>query len=486
MLQRLSAFLFKNQTLKQTIAKNTFWLFFGEIIGRLAKIAIVIYAARVLGVENWGVFSYTITVAAVFMIFSDIGLNAILTRETSKNPELREKYLSTALFIKIALLVFSASLIIFVAPNFTKLEQAKPLLLLAALLFIIDNLREFGFSVNRALEKMEQEAFVKILINFLMTALGFFFLIKFTSPSSLLIAYIIASFIGFLLILWFLRNYFKNLIHHFNKKLIKPILSSAWPFALFGLLSTIMINTDILMLGWFKTAKDVGLYSIAQKPIQIFYIIPILITTAAFPAIAKLAQKDDTRLRNIMEKSISFLLMIGLPIFAGGLILGKEIITVLFGNEYLLATAPFKILLITILIFFPITLINYAIFAYDKQKSIVKFLVVGALGNIALNYLLIPNYGIIGAAIATVFMQILINTLIWQKMKKINNFKIFPYLKKIIIAAILMALLVILLKYLKINFYINIISAVLFYFIILRILKESLLREVETILKLKI
>ncbi|MCL5004783.1 MAG: hypothetical protein M1170_02470, partial [Patescibacteria group bacterium] len=61
MLQKIKSFLFENKTTRQTIAKNTFWLFFGEISSRVLRAAIVIYAARVLGADGWGVFSYAIT-----------------------------------------------------------------------------------------------------------------------------------------------------------------------------------------------------------------------------------------------------------------------------------------------------------------------------------------------------------------------------------------------------------------------------------------
>ena len=77
---RIKEFLFENQNTRQTIAKNTFWLSFGEITGRLLRLGIVIYAARILGAAGWGVFSYLTSLAAVFTIFTDVGLGAVLIR----------------------------------------------------------------------------------------------------------------------------------------------------------------------------------------------------------------------------------------------------------------------------------------------------------------------------------------------------------------------------------------------------------------------
>src|SRR3989338_6661756 len=104
MFKKIRTLLFENQGLKQKIAKNTFWLFFGQIFGRLIRAAIVIYAARILGPASWGAFSYAMSFAAFMSVFSDIGISAIVTKESSRNPELTDRYFSTALGIKLLIL----------------------------------------------------------------------------------------------------------------------------------------------------------------------------------------------------------------------------------------------------------------------------------------------------------------------------------------------------------------------------------------------
>lgn len=480
MFQKLKAFLFQNQSIRQTVAKNTFWLFFGEAFGRLARAAIVIYAARILGAAEWGVFSYAVTLAALFTIFSDIGVSALLTREAVKNPEMKPKYLSTAFFIRLVLLIICALIIILVAPFFTKIEAAKPLLVFAALLLIFDGLREFSFAINRALEKMEREAGVKIFTNISIVAIGFIFLLTAPSAKSLAIAYVLGSVAGFLMILWILRSDFKNLIVNFTKNLVWPILKSAWPFALLGLLGGIMINTDIIMLSFWRTAQEVGYYSAAQKPIQLLYIFPALFAISLFPTFARLANKENEKFRNVFEKGLKVVLLGAIPLVFGGIILGKETIILLFGNEYLPSVTAFQILLVTLLIVFPSILISNSIFAYNRQRNFVGYLALGAFGNVGLNALLIPPFGIEGSAVATIGAQLLANGFVWLKMKKINYFVVLPYLKKVLLAAILMALVAYILKYAEVNFIANLIISALVYFGLLAILKEPVLKELKT------
>ncbi len=483
MIKKIKSFLFENKSTRQTVAKNTFWLFFGEISSRVLRGAIVIYAARVLGADGWGVFSYAITFAALFTIFSDLGLGAILTRESAKNPELRPQYLSTSLFIKLSLVGISVVLIIFAAPLFTKIPSAKTLLPIVALILVFDGLREFGFSLNRAMEKMESEAFTKTVTNLLITALGFLFLMTSKTAESLAWSYTIGSAVGFLIMIWTLRKYFTNLVSNFSKKLLWPIFSAAWPFTLMGILGAIMLNTDTIMLGWYKTAEELGFYSAAQRPIQLIYILPSLIGTAVFPSFARLAKRDNEKFRQILEKSIGMVLMVGLPIILGGLIVGKDLMLLVFGNEYLPAVTTFKILLITILFVFPGAFLGNAIFAYDAQKKFIGFLAIGALGNILFNYLLIPRFGIEGSAIATVAAQLLANGFGWYNMKKINNFCIMPHLKKTFAATILMSIFTYIFYMLKISVFINLPLSVIIYFAVLYLLKEPFLAEVKSIFR---
>lgn len=479
MIQKITAFLFKNQNIRQTIAKNTFWISFGEIVGRLVRAAIVIYAARILGAAGWGAFSYVISLAGLFTIFSDIGISAILTREVAKNEALRPKYFSTTFFIKLVLLVISTGLIIFFAPYFTKIEEAKHLLPIIAFVILFDSLRSFGSSLNNALEKMEINAGINIFTNLAIAGLGIAFLLISPTSYSLAIAYIIGSGVGFLSIFWVLRKYFKNLLSNFSWELITPIVKSAWPFALLGLLGGIMINTDTIMLGWIRSAAEVGFYSAAQRPIQFFYIFPSIIATSIFPNLARWAKLNDKKLRFLLERSCVLILSLALPLSIGGIILGPEIVNLLYGAPYYASILAFQILMLTLLTNFPSTLIGNALFAYDQQRQFIGFVALGTLSNVLLNFSLIPRFGIYGASVATILAQLLAVGFVWKKMKKINYFEVLPNLKKIISATIIMSLFVLVLKYLGVIFYLNIVFSALLYFFILYLLKEPILKEIK-------
>src|SRR3989344_3595090 len=104
---RISDFLFKNIALRQTIAKNTFWIFVSQIGGRLIRAGIVIYAARIIGPTEYGVFSYAISLAAIFSIFTDLGLDTAILRQSSMYPERRDYYFSSGFIFKLFIMLAS-------------------------------------------------------------------------------------------------------------------------------------------------------------------------------------------------------------------------------------------------------------------------------------------------------------------------------------------------------------------------------------------
>lgn len=475
MIGKIKRFLLSNQNAKQTVLKNAFWLMGGEMFGRVIRAAIVIFSARLLGAAEYGVFSYAIAIAGFLTIFADIGLSSVLTREAVKTPELRHSYFSTAFGIKLFLVVINIGLVLFVAPLVTKLEGAKILLPIVAFILVFDTLREFGFGLNRVFERMEREAFVKVVTNLAIVIFGFWLLLSFKSAYALSVAYMIGSGIGFIVTCWILRDHLRDLAGSFNLRLVKPILSVAWPIGLLGVLGAIMINTDMVMLGWWLDAEQVGYYSSAQKIIQLLYIIPTLFASAAFPIFTRLYSANPDRFKQVLEKMVSASIGIALPIAIGGVLFANEVISLFYGAEYLPASLTFGILTSTVVIVYPSVVITNALFAINEQKRFVTFVLVGAITNAFFNALLIPRFGIEGAAFATLGSQILSNFLVWRHMRALNGFSLHNRVTRIVLASLIMGAITFALRSLPILIVIAI--GALVYLVTLLLLREPLIRE---------
>lgn len=474
MLTNIKNFLFNNQNTKQIIAKNIFWLSFGQLVSRFIRAFIIIYAARLLGPSEYGVFSYALGLAAFFTIFADIGVNYTLTREVAQKPEETNQYFATSFWMKIFLLGITTALIVFIAPYFSKIEAAKILLPLVAVIVIFDNIREFVNSFFRAKEKMEIEALLTVITNVSITLFGFIILFHTQTSKALTITYALSTSTGALVGIYLLWKEFMGSIKNFRMELVKHISKVMLPVGFITLAGAFMVNIDIIMLGWWRTSADVGYYSAGQKIVQVLYTIAAIIASATFPALSKfVGTENQSSARILLERGITISLLFAIPIVIGCIVLGGSIITLFYSETYLSSILPFQILIIsTIFVFMHYHLGNLT-FAYNKQHLFVPYMFLVTVTNIIFNVLLIPSYGIVGAAIGTLIAQVVQFFFSLKITKQIIDFRILQYIKKIIAAALLMGGVSFLLDISGVFVIINIIVSAAIYGAILLALKEK-------------
>jgi len=485
MFTRVKSFLFHNTTVRQTVAKNTFWLSVGQIGGRLLRAIIIIYAARVLGAAGWGVFSYAITLVAFLTLFVDLGINSILMRETAKttDPAERTKIIATSLGIKVALLTAGVLVVLFVAPLFTTIESARALYPIVAFVLVFDTLREFGFSFTRAIERMEVDAILFVGTNVAIVLAGFIFLYISPTVRSFTYSYAVGTGLGMFATTFVLRRNLRNLAANFSRKLIAPIMRSAWPFAVSGLLGTLMLNTDVLIIGGMRSAEEVGLYSAATRVIQLLYTLPVILSVSILPTFSRLAHTDREKMRRMLEHAVSIAFLAAIPIALGGIAVAPALTTALFGSEYGAATLPFRILLLTILIDFPVTILSGALFAYDRQRKMIAYAAIGGILNVIFDLILIPRFGIAGSAWATFIAQAASNLYLWGAAKRVNYFTVFHRLRKIILSSVAIAIVAWFLLRVGVPVFVDVGIAGLLYLGMLRWLHEPLLEEVRLALR---
>lgn len=435
-ITRLKLFLFDNQTNGQTIVKNTIWLSVGKLGGRLLRTVLVIYAARILGASDWGVFSYAISLVAIFAIVTDFGISPILVRETAKGNDRKDKILSTAFFLKLFLLVPALIFIIFFANHLPILKSIAPLLIFFLLILFFDSLRQLGFSLIKAMEKMEIQAGLYILTNITVVISGLFFLARSPSIASLTYAYTFGAGIGLLATVLVLRRHINKILQSFDWKIAKEILLSSWPLGISSLLGSIMISTDIFIIGLIRPAQDVGFYSVADRVVQLLYAPALILATSTFPVFSRLANKDNPKLKVIFERLLRTIYIAIIPITVISIFSAPFLVTLFFGKSYLEAVPSLQILLLTLTVRYTSVIISNLIFAYDQQKFLVKFTLLGVSTNIFFDIILIPIFGIVGSAWATLLAQLISNVYLWHQARKINNITPVSLLKYLLLLPI--------------------------------------------------
>lgn len=483
-MKKFKDFLFKNTSDKQTVAKNTVWIFLGDLFGRLLRMGLIIYAARVLGTDGWGVFSYATSIGIILVIFSDIGISSIITREASQKKEGYKTFIGTAVLLKIILVVASTILLLFVGPLVSHIPETAGIFIFIAAISFFDNLRELCFYINRASEKMERETIIKTIMNVVILVAGIILLKMNATPIAMALAYTLGSAVGFFIIAIVIRRDLAEFLKKADRKMFGIVLKVAWPFAVITLITIILGSIDTYMLGFWKDAHEIGLYSSVQRIYAFVAVIPGTLTVATFPLMSRLANVDRDKFRATLEKAISILLLLGLPIALGGALLSRELVLLLFGPSYAGAIPIMAVMMLMILISFPLTLLSNAVFAYNKQKGLSSIYILGIVVNIGLNFWLIPPWGALGAAIATLVSTLIMTGAIWIKVRHINYFEILPVFKKLILPCLVAVLSILLFKYLGAPVVINIMATAILYFCALLFFKNPILRDLRETLKI--
>lgn len=384
-----------------------------------------IVLARFLGPSDFGLLIVALTTMVLIADISDIGTNTGLIRFVSsslaeKNDKVY-KFLKLSLEIKIVAWIVSFFLIFFLAPFlatavFHKAELSLPLKLAAfgvgAALFFT-----YATSALQAYQKYFIWGFVNIFTNglrlLLILFLGYYSLLNVENS---LIVYMILPFFGFFITLLILPT--KRIFQAKGEQsLLKDLLRYNIPVALFSIIAAISARLDIFLNAALLSTKEVGIYGTANQLLQIM---PQLVSALGLVSSPKFASfQNRNQMLTYFKKFqlfVSGLMVLGLLTLP----LSIYLIPVLLGQVYSEATVPFAILFIGQLIFlFSIPLHHSIIFYFGRPDVFIWVSIGHLILTLGLGYLMISNFGLIGAAV-TVLIGMIFNficPLVWLLLK---------------------------------------------------------------------
>ena len=147
----------------QNIVKNTGVLFIGQIINYILGFFFIVFTARYLGVEGFGILSFAIAFTSIFQVFADLGFSTLLTRELSRDKSLTNKYVNNITTIKIIASTFTFLLIILIINIMGYSQQIINIVYLIALFTIFTTFTQIFYSVFQAYGIMEYQSIGTIL-----------------------------------------------------------------------------------------------------------------------------------------------------------------------------------------------------------------------------------------------------------------------------------------------------------------------------------
>jgi O-antigen/teichoic acid export membrane protein len=395
------------------VAKNSGTPMAASMMNKLVDIAFAMLTLRLLGAAGTGKYTFAVVVITYFEILTNFGLNTLLTREVAKDHSSGNNYLSNTAILRMILLVASTPLIaavIFLYHKFTGLEVDTAItIVLLAIALVPGNISSALSSAFYAFEKMEFPAVITIVSTLLKVIIGTVLLLLGYGIIGLAGTAVIVNFItmGIFIYLVYTKLFRPQL--EFDPSMSRGILKTSFPLMINIFLSTVFFRADVLFLKAMRDDSTVGYYSTAYKFIDGLTIIPTTFTLAIFPILSRFAESAQDSLLRAYTMSLRILIMISFPIVVGTVVLAQPIILFFGGEQYV----PNSVIALQVLIFFlPFSYINsvtqYVLIAVNQQRFLTYGFIIGASFNILANLVMITLFGYVGAALVTIFSEIIL------------------------------------------------------------------------------
>ena len=456
----------------QRIAKNSGFLFLGDVIGKVLHLFLIIFIARYLGDVGYGKYAFAFAFTSLFIFFSDLGLSVLSIREIARDTSKADEYLTNVSFIKLILSLIMIALIVLVINLMSYPQDTTLAVYIVGLIVVFTSFTQFFRSLFRAFERMEYEAITRIIENALVVGVALSILSLGYGLIELVSAILIAQFFVFLFTLAVLVKKFVRPKLTFDFSLSKQLIKSAIPFALSSIFLTIYFQVDTVMLSVMKGDAVVGWYNAAYQLVLGIMFIPGAFVGSLYPIMSKYFNSSNDSLRIAYEKSFKYLLILALPLGIGTTLLADKIILLLYGNVFIHSIIALQILIWAGSLIFLTSLAGHALVSIDKQAIDAKNMGIGALLNIILNLLLIPTYSYIGAGIATVITELTIFVLHYHCLQRhLHRLPMHRIMLKPLAAALIMGIIIYNFDVVTTNVFIIVPGAVISYGILLCLFK---------------
>ena len=387
---------------KEKIVRNLFWALTGKVVNMLGSLFVGIIVARYLGPDQYGLMSYVISFVTVFQVVAYFGLDSIQIREEAKDKEKKAVIIGTTFTLK---LIFAACSFIILNIIVLCSESNSYIRLMILLYSFTIFFNTFIVIRNHFTSIVWNEYVVKSEIS--RTLLGAIFKITLLLLHASLTWFIFASFFDAVLLSSGYVLSYKNKIGKisswkFDRSIAKFLIGQSFPLLLSGAAIVIYQRIDQVMIGNMIDKASVGYFSVASKFVELLIFIPTIMVQTVTPILVK---AHENNYDEYVQKGQRFMnISVWISILAAIItsLLSYWIILITFGKQYFPAIAVLQILSFKAISAALSGTCGAMIVVEGLQKITFIRDIMGCFICILLNFLFLPKYGILAAAVVSI------------------------------------------------------------------------------------
>lgn len=384
------------------IVRNIGWLSAERLLRMVVSFFIGIYVIRYLGPENFGKLSYSTSFVFLFLAITKLGLDQIVVRNLVDQKDATAEILGTTFLLKLMGCIIAFIITIIGILSFSEDLQIRLMTMIIAfsMIFTCFDILDLWFQSQVLSKSIAIVRSIQFIISSLAKLTFIWFKFPLIAFACIFIADTAIRAIGMSWV-YIQDNKYHLVRWKVDKLLAIDLLKNSWPLILSGVMVSIYMSIDQVMLGNMSTSREVGNYAAAVKFSSIWYFIPTVICSSVYPAIIQAKQRSKQEYYLKIQQLYDLLAFLSLCIAAVASFGSDFIISNLLGTEYSSAGQILTLHIWSgIFVFLGVARGNWLVIENKTKLSLVTQLL-GAMTNVCLNLLLIPQYGAIGAAVAT-------------------------------------------------------------------------------------
>jgi PST family polysaccharide transporter len=398
---------------------NSAWQIADKVVRMGGGVLVSVYVARYLGPDDFGLFSFSLALTALYTSIAAFGLPSVVVRDLVMRPQERATVLASALLLR---LLGSAVAVLLTVATMLALRSGDARSALVVFVMALSTVPQAWDVIDYDYQsRMDAQPIVVARNASFIASAALRVGLVLAGASLVCFAWAMTFEAALSAVLIVRRARLDGIgitIAATTRDELRRLASTGWPLIIAGLSVSVYMRVDQIMLGQMLGDAGVGVFSAAVRISEAFYFFPMTVALSVAPALTATYGRSTEEYERRFLQITRLLLWIGLAVAAIFALFSRQIILVLYGPRYLDAAAVLAIhawagALVSLGVCSNLWLTNAGYFKFSMCQTLV-----GAGVNVALNLTLIPRFGIIGAALATCAGQVgsvMLTTAVVQK-----------------------------------------------------------------------
>lgn len=368
-------------------------------------LVLLMIAGRFLDAADYGRFSFALALTTILETIMDIGLSQVTARAVARQKDTAAQLFRHVLGLKLVWVAGGLILLIAIAP----ILRSDPVVIrLCYLLGISAAVRSYLLTARgllQGLDRFDLETVAVVADRLLLLILGAAALWAGYGLTGLALAFVAARLLMLFLVSALLRSTVGAVRPQFDREAWRELQASALPLGFFMLALNMYTYIDTVILGIMRSDAETGWYAASYRIYEGLTYAPSVLAAVLTPRLSFLFTHDRRGHRALLMRGLAASATLGVLLGGMAVWAAPSIVVILFGESYLPAAAPLRVLAGGSLLVFSTWILHAAAISINLDRRLFVTTAIGLCVNVALNILFIPAWGIRGAAWATVLAE---------------------------------------------------------------------------------